>query len=164
MNKRKITKNAQVQMGETIAIMFVFFLLIIVGVVFYVRISTTSTYRTSAEQFERQSVEITQTISFLPELQCSESNVVTPNCFDFYKMEAMSQLVNDPKVRAFYLRDLGKATVYINTVYPEEANFTVYDNHDTNYTDASLTHIPISVYDSVNDKYNFGVMVVTIYR
>ena len=151
-------------MGETIAIMFIFFLLLIVGLVFYVRISTTTTIREGGEQFERRAIEITQVISFLPEIQCTESNVVEPGCFDLFKLRGMANLVNTPGFYSFYARDFGKATIKIFEIYPNQDNFTVYDNNDGNYSEASDTNVPISIYDAESDTYEFGVMRITVYR
>ncbi|MFC1723967.1 hypothetical protein ACFL0V_07565, partial [Nanoarchaeota archaeon] len=88
MNYKKTCKKrkAQIKMGETIAILFIFFILLVVGAVFYMNIARSSMKKDIQESYDLKAIELAQVISFLPEVQCTESNVVRASCFDLYKI------------------------------------------------------------------------------
>ena len=148
-------------MGETIGILFIFFMLIVFGAIFYVRIKSVSVTREIAEFQDVRSVELAQTISFLPEFQCTELNVVQPGCFDLQKMKAMQQIFEAN--RGFYLRELGQIKINVSQIYPPGPNIVPYDNSPGNYSSSSVSNIPISLFDVAKNKYYLGVMTVTVF-
>ncbi|MBI4739178.1 hypothetical protein HY772_06500 [Candidatus Woesearchaeota archaeon] len=158
------SRKSQLKMGETVAILFIFFILLTIGAVFYFNIKRASVTREGSEQFELKAVEITQSISFLPEAQCTESNVVKASCFDLYKLIALASLKNDPKIVRTYEREFGQSALTIRQVYPPGANYTIYENPPPQFNDASTTNIPISLYNATADRYYFGVLEVKVYR
>lgn len=161
--KRTATRKAQVKFGETIAILFIFFLLIVVGAVFYVRIKAVSVSREVTEFQDVKAVELSQTVSFMPEFQCTEVNVIEPSCFDIYKLNAMEKVAEDPLNKAFYLRALGKVSIEILQIYPPADKIVPYNNSPGNYTAASQSNVPISLFDVTEDEYYFGVLRITTY-
>ncbi len=157
-------KRSQVKMGETIAILFIFFILLIVGAVFYMNISRSTMQKEIQEAYQLQAVELAQIISFLPELQCTESNVVKASCFDLYKVIGLSKVYDDPKAFLLYSREFLNTQIRILQVYPKEANFTIYSNPKPEFTSAPVTNIPISLYNASADAYAFGVLEITAYQ
>jgi hypothetical protein len=157
-------RNAQVKMGETVAIMFVFFILLVVGAVFYMNLQRTSVAQDITAAYELRAVELAQTISFLPEVQCSESNVIRQSCFDLYKMIGLSNVSHTQKGYALYENEFGQTKVELIVVYPHNFTFTLYDNVKTNFTSAPVSHIPISLYNASSDQYYFGVLEITVYQ
>lgn len=158
------SRKAQLRMGETVAILFIFFILLVVGAVFYFNIQRSSIQREMSVNFEQRAVEITQSISFLPEAQCSESNVIKANCFDLFKLKGLGTLSEDLKVVTVYEREFGQSEITIRQLYPPGENFTVYKNPPARFVDASVTNIPISLYNATGDKYYFGVLEVKVFR
>ncbi|MBW2996772.1 hypothetical protein KY349_00355 [Candidatus Woesearchaeota archaeon] len=156
-------RRSQIKMGETIAIMFVFFIILIVGAVFYMNLQRTSVRQEIAEAYELRAVELAQTISFLPEAQCTESNVVRASCFDIYKLIGLSKVTATPKGLNVYQNDFGTTTIKLIQIYPEGGEWVLYDNPKADFTSAPVTHIPISLYNTTSDIYYFGVLEVTTY-
>lgn len=156
-------KNAQIKMGETIAIMFVFFILLIVGAVFYMNLQRATVGREIEQAYELRAVEISQLISFLPEVQCSESNVIKASCFDIYKMIGLSEMTKKPEGVNLYSREFGTTTIKLVKLYPTGGEWVLYDNQKANFTSAPVTNIPIMLYNATSDKYYFGVLEVTTY-
>ena len=164
-NKKIILGNkAQVKMGETIAIMFIFFILLIVGAVFYMNIARTSMKKDIDTSYQLKAVELSQVISFLPELQCTESNVVRASCFDLYKVIGLSKVRQDPKAFLLYSREFETTKIRILQIYPPGGNHTIYENPKPDYTSAPVTNIPISVYNASSDDHYFGVLEITSYQ
>lgn len=161
---KRFGNRAQVQMGETIAIMFIFFILLIIGAVFYMNLQRTTISRDIQAAYELRAVEISQTISFLPEAQCSESNVIKASCFDLYKLIGLSKVTQTAQGLNLYSREFGTTTIEVMVIYPSESNFTLYDNRKAEFTSAPVTNIPIMLYNTTSDKYYFGVLKVTTYN
>jgi len=154
-------KKSQMQFGETIAILFIFFMLLVVGLVFYVKIKTASVGQDISEYKDVRAVELSQTVAFLPEFQCTEMNVVEPSCFDKYKILAM-QKVSEAN-HAYYYRDLGDILIEVQQIYPFGETIVPYNSTPETFTVASQAHIPISLYDVESEKYIFGVLRITTY-
>lgn len=154
-------RKAQLQFGETIAILFIFFMLLVVGLIFYVRIKTASVGQDISEYKDVQAVELSQTVAFLPEFQCTEMNVVEPSCFDKYKILAMEKVSQNNF--AYYYRDLGNIVVEVQQIYPAGETIVPYNGTPEEFTVASKSHIPISLYDVESEKYIFGVLRITTF-
>jgi hypothetical protein len=162
-----VNRKAQIKMGETIAIMFVFFILLVIGAVFYMNLQRTTVTREISEAYELRAVELAQTISFLPEAQCTESNVVKASCFDLYKLIGLSVVSNqtlNPKGFDFYSQEFGTTTIKLIKVYPPGGEWVLFDNPKPDFTSAPVENIPISLYNATADKYYFGVLEITTYQ
>jgi hypothetical protein len=157
-------RKAQIKMGETIAIMFVFFILLIVGAVFYMNLQRSTVTREIQEAYELRAVELSQIISFLPEAQCTDSNVVKASCFDIYKLIGLSKVTATPKGLTLYEREFGTTTIKLIKMYPEGGEWILYDNRKEEFTSAPVTHIPLALYNTTSDKYYFGILEVTTYN
>ncbi|MBW2963899.1 hypothetical protein KY363_00425 [Candidatus Woesearchaeota archaeon] len=164
MANRKAGMKAQIKMGETIAIMFIFFVLLIVAAVFYMNLQRSTVTREIAEAYDLQAIQLAQTISFLPEVQCTESNVVKASCFDYYKMIGLSNVTGSAQGRMLYSREFGTSTIRLIQLYPEGPDFVLYNNSKQNFTSAPVSHIPIMLFNASSDKYYFGVLQITIYQ
>lgn len=156
-------KRAQVKMGETIAILFIFFILLIIGAVFYMNLQRTTVYRDIEQAYELRAVELSQIISFMPELQCTEANVVKPSCFDIHKMQALSQIAQSDFGLLLYDREFGETKIEILVVYPSSENILLWDKPKPGFISAPVTHIPISLFNSTSGKKTFGILEITVY-
>ncbi len=152
-------KHAQVMMMETIAILFIFFVLLIIGFMFYARISQGTALKRIEKINELDSIRVSQVVSFLPDFQCASRNIITDNCFDKYKLEAFKE-IND--VEDIYYPFFYYSTININEVYPDDSNTWEIYNKPGNGS-SSKTFIPISLYDPIDKKYSFGILEVIYY-
>lgn len=162
----KRDRLAQIKMGETIAIMFIFFILLVVGAVFYMNMQRATVSQDIAEAYELRAVELSQIISFLPEAQCTEANVVTPSCFDIYKLIGLSKVTNqslNPEAHLMYANEFGTTTIRLTKIYPPGGEWVLYDNRKPDFVSAPVTHIPIMLFNTTSDKYYFGVLDITTY-
>ena len=161
---RKLKRSAQIKMGETIAIMFVFFILLVIGAVFYMNMQRSTVTQEIEQAYELRAVELAQVISFLPEAQCTETNVVKASCFDIYKLIGLSKVSATPEGLNLYAREFGTTQIKLIKQYPSGGEWILYDNKKPSFTSAPVTHIPIMLYNTTSDKYYFGVLEVTSYN
>ena len=151
--------KAQVQIMDTISIMLIFFIIIVIGFLFYLRVSSSSQIDKLSKAQELESIRVSQTISFLPELQCSSKNIVKDNCFDKYKLD-MFKMFGTAKKDQYY-PFFYYSNITINEIYPNSGNWNIYSKigNGTSYK----TFIPILLYNPITKTNAFGILTVQSY-
>jgi len=160
-------KKAQIKMGENIAVLFIFFILIALAMVFYMRLQNSQLKTLSNEDLAKKAIYISQRISYLPELQCSKENVWDEGCFDKYKIIAMSEMQAETQNRLYYFDSFGYANITLQ-IYnldgaPEDNYYAIYTVYK-NYTQKPTFYFPFSVYNAVEEKKHFGILKIEIYK
>lgn len=150
-------RHGQVKFGENIAIMLVFFILLAMGLLFYGAWQRGTIKETIHEQFTKEAIRIALTVSYLPEVVCSQDNYIVENCFDEYKVSALSKLLDpqspqyDEKVFLMYEQLFHESRVTIEKIFPldEREIMYLYDNApaDDAYTEVIPTFVPVIVKD-----------------
>ena len=74
-------------MGETIAVLLVFFMLLFFGIFFYANMERKNIQERLETMEEKRSIDISQTIAFLPELKCTAENITKSLCIDKLKKD-----------------------------------------------------------------------------
>src|SRR3989338_9432908 len=115
MNK-KTGKKSQIQMFETIAVLFIFFILIGIGAIFYVRVYKSNLDITKYGYSQSKSVAIAQRAMFMPELQCSKNKITTDSCIDILKLETAISVINSNEVHYYDILEFGE--INLTQVYP----------------------------------------------
>ncbi len=154
----KMHKKSQIQMGETIAVLFVFFIFIIIGFVFYVRVIKGNIDLEREESAQLRSVGIAQRVMFFPELQCSEDNIVIENCIDILKLEAAQSLMQQNEL--YYYDLLEFSNVSLLQIYPREEYKEIYSRKIDNFKDKFVTNVPVSLYNPATKRHSFGILTV----
>ncbi len=154
-------KKSQIQTFETIAVLFIFFILIGIGAIFYVRIYKSNLEITKYEHSQSKSVTIAQRVIFMPELQCSEEKVVKDNCIDILKLEAAKNVINSNEI--YYYDLLEFSEINITQEYPSFTNvpeWTVYSRKIDKPSSSFVTYVPISLYNPTTRTYGFGILSI----
>ncbi len=151
-------KKSQIQIGETIAVLFVFFILIAIGFIFYVKVIQGNLEHEKDEASQLRSIGIAQRVMFLPELQCSEDNIITDNCIDVLKLEAAKNIMREKELYYYDLLEYSRIT--IAEIYPEESRWNIYSRETDEFSSNFTTNVPISLYNPTTRKYRFGVMTI----
>ena len=165
-------KRAQIKMTETFAILFIFFILIVLSVGFFARFQKIGFERAKAERVDLRAIETAQKVTSLPELQCSTKDIITEACFDLLKLEAFNRLVTaDPNVEGDYHDLFGYSKVEVKRVYPCTDladpltcdSWTLYDNPGEGTS--LFAPIPILLFNATSEmnKFSFGTVEVTYY-
>ena len=150
--------KSQIQIGETIAVLFVFFILLIISFIFYVRVLKGNIQSESEELSQLRSVGIAERAMFLPEVQCSEDNVIVDNCIDTLKLKSAQSVMSQNVL--YYYDLLEFSNVSISQIYPSEATWTLYSRNLEDYSNKFVTNAPVSLYDPYTRKYGFGMLTI----
>ena len=154
-------KNAQIQMMETIAVLFIFFILVVMGFVFYAKILKGNLELQKEESVQLNAIEVAQRASSLPELQCSEDNIVSDNCIDLLKLEAASGIIQQNDV--YYYDRLLFSKITVNEIYPDDNEWNLYSRPLEDFSNKITTSIPISLFNPIQNKNAFGIMTVELF-
>jgi hypothetical protein len=171
-----MTKKAQLQTMESIAVLVVFFFLIALGLRFYGQTQIQAYEELRAEFETLDSIKITNKLMSMPELVCTRMNVQDVACFDYYKAKAWER-TGDATI-GLYLREFGESTLTVEFLYPTNASsvaqaratnlskITIYNNtppiSKENPYAKKTSFVPITVY---KDRiYYFAILKIEQYN
>ena len=166
----KQNKKGQMQMMETIGVIFIFFVLILFGSIFYFKFQEISFQERQEKLLAQKAMDITLISLFLPELQCSKGiSEAEDNCVDLTKVRALqtalsgggSNFIND-----YYFNIFGFANISVTMVYPEEYTWTIYEFEKTSIDEdgnrypswdrKEVTHFVVTLRDQLAGFQNNG--------
>jgi hypothetical protein len=148
-------------MAENVTIMIVFFLLVGLGLMFYSKISRQNALSEIEKKDTLDALSVSQLVLNMPELGCSNDNVIVEGCIDKFKLMSVGSIFTLNEL--FYFDIFQFSTVSVNVLYPEAEEFVIYSRESEDLTETTLVQFPISVYDSASDLYSFGVLKVEVH-
>ncbi|MFC1801140.1 hypothetical protein ACFLZB_01655 [Nanoarchaeota archaeon] len=156
------SKKGQMRMMETMAILFVFFVLLLFGIIFYYQFQKSSIEDQRAQILSEKSIDISLRASFLPELICP--GVPTKkDCIDITKMEIFSEKAQEEYLD-YYYDILQSARITVEELYPPSSrSWVLYDQQKPNATRSINTPVPVSLFDPETEEHSFGVLKIEVY-
>lgn len=160
-------RKGQIKISETIAVLFIFFVLILFGIIFYYKYQQAAFFEKEEELLGAKAIEITLKTLFLPELICSKGAAEPEdNCFDVLKLDSVDKTFK--KYADDYYFDLfSYATISVKEVYPGDASWLLYDKPPLKITRKEPTFFVISLRDDLSDEtkaqYRLGYVEVIAY-
>ena len=165
----KPNKSAQIRMTETIAVLFIFFVLIAFGLIFYYQYQKVSFKEKQAELFANKAMDTTLKTLFLPELACSKGEAEPEaNCFDLMKLRHANQTIKD-HLADYYFDLFSYAKISVNQTYPHPELWIIYDKkpNQLNQLNSNLNYEPtffvVTLKDEIEGSYGFGFIEVGVY-
>jgi len=157
-------KQAQIKMWTTIAVLIVFFIILMFGFIFYTQIERIGLEKSQREAEARRSIAVAQVVANLPELQCSLGTVEKGVCFDLYKILAFNTVATGGDAYIHYYNMFGYANITVRQIEPAGDNITIYENIGDKKS-FTAGYIPISLYNATNKgkEFSFGVVEVKSY-
>ncbi|MBW2977588.1 hypothetical protein KY331_01965 [Candidatus Woesearchaeota archaeon] len=150
-------------MTETIAILFIFFLLVLFGLMFYSRIQNASLEREQEEDKTLKSIQIAQKVSYFPEIQCTTQAELPSGCIDIEKLESYQEIINQEQNKLYYFQVFEYSKVYVEQVYPENKTWEIYDLRRPEYKGELKIPVPVALHEPIDDTFSFGVLNINVY-
>ncbi len=157
-----MSTKSQVQMIETIAVLIVFFFLLVVGMAVYFQLQKASFKRELRGAQEQESLQLVQRALYLPELDCSFVSIQKENCFDAYKLDLFAQMLKQESVFFDYFPVFGYSEITVKSIYPEKSEKILYSNRLED-RDVIASQSPVLIYDAASSSYSFGIVEVKLY-
>lgn len=150
-------------MFETIAVLIIFFFIIVFGLSFYFVLSKSSAKKSHEKFLQLKAIQTVQRLSSLPELECVLVGVQKENCFDKLKIDAFSELLRSDKAKEWYFKIFGFSDIEIKQIFLEEKTIQLYSNklEDVGY---SFSQIPVLIFDPLLNSYSFAMMELKLYE
>ena len=148
--------KAQIKVTETTAILIIFFILLIFGLVFYSHFQKRSIKAFKDDILEKQTVINAIKVAFLPELACPNEPI--GSCIDVQKMESLKTILESDKQNLLYY-GFNKLTIKLENKINDEST-TLVEYHG-NFTKKSTFSIPVLA-KTQTGKY-FAILNITQY-
>jgi hypothetical protein len=167
-------KKAQIKMTETIAVLFIFFVLILFGIIFYYQYQKVSLVEKQQELVAARAMDTTLKVLFLPELICTKGEAEPEdNCFDMMKLRNVNKTFKEYLTR-YYFNLFSYSRISVTEVYPGNSTFILYDketpskdNETRGWTHREPTYFVVALKDDLNgtavSEYGLGYVVVEVY-
>ncbi|MGM5483639.1 MAG: hypothetical protein ACQER9_01835 [Nanobdellota archaeon] len=154
-----MNRKSQIKLFESIAVLVIFVFLLAIGMKFYTNVQLGSLEEAERKFKRLDSLKSSVVLSNLPEISCSKEGITDSNCFNLYKIKSWSDLIKeDAKFTDYYVTVLGNSMIEIQSIYPKEKTWTIYNSSVGGSYD--YTVIPITIYDSIEDQNNFGILKI----
>jgi hypothetical protein len=164
--KKRFNKKSQIHMAESIVVIVIVIVIIILGIVFWRNLEKEDIKEKARQFSDMNAIDLLNTISAMPEFQCSIREVTDTSCVDEMKLKAFTE--TDVGESAYYAELFSSAKISLNVVYPESAQGETYPIYDSgeplNYRGHDIFLIPASLYDPVEKGYKFAILNITKYR
>ena len=160
---KKMKKKAQMKMGETIAVLLVFFMLIFFGIFFYANMERRDIQERLEQMEEKRSIDISQIISFLPELKCTAENITKSLCIDKLKKDFFAQRIGS-EYPQYYSTVFSNTKIELAEIYPNPGDYLIIYEGTTS-EQYFTTYVPISLFDPTEypGRYTIGLLKITYY-
>ena len=158
-------RRAQIRMTETIAVLFIFFVLIMFGIIFYYQYHKVSLKEKQSELFATRAMDTTLKTLFMPELMCSKGTAEPEaNCFDLMKLRHANQTLQDYLVD-YYFEMFSYAKITVTRTYPAPSESWVIYEKKSDKIDSYYepTYFVVTLRDDLIGNYGFGYIEVGVY-
>ncbi len=162
-------RKAQIQTLETIAVLFIFFILLAFAMIFFASIQKSKSYSRVSELQKIESMKIAQGAINLPEISASRRGIAGVNTIDITKMTAFSKVVaeNFDLRKGIYEEKLGPSKITVMEIYPSDNEWILYDNPPLKYKSSFNYFVPVSLYnplDIPSGNYSVGLMRIEYFN
>jgi len=161
-------KKAQLQIMENVFILIIIFIIFIFAFLFYVRIQRSNQIDKIDSFKDIEFVKKAQLLSFLPELMCTDNNVIKVDCYDILKIEAFTKEISEN--RDYYDPLFGKVNITVKRYEPspdfESWNnvWNIYDNPTGENKGVREEKFFVLLRDVTTKSDYFGVLFIGLYE
>lgn len=160
-------RKGQIHLTETIAVLFIFFVLLLLGMVFYYKYSQAALEDKKEELVAARAMDSTLKAIFLPELVCSRGKAEPEdNCFDMIKLRQADKVFKE-NLNQYYFNLFSYAHISVEEIYPGKNSWTIYDKPKPDFKKKEPTFFVVALKDDLKSPgtpyYRFGYLKVVVY-
>ncbi|MBU0757179.1 MAG: hypothetical protein KKF44_03885 [Nanoarchaeota archaeon] len=163
-------KKSQLKIMESSIIILIVFFVLAIASIFFFGLHVNSVKNKMIEFENIEVIRKTQVLNFFPEIQCTKTNDMEGNCYDFYKIIAFKEQIE--KNPMYYKPLLGHLSISFRRYEPSPEisgwilpDIELYDNPKPSYKKLRKVRYPVSIRDVTEEnKDYFGVMILGVYE
>ena len=152
-------KKAEIQIQESILVIFFFIIIFIVGFILFYQFTLLG-IKNDIESYKAfTSEQLVVVIPSMGEFRCSFLGT-EDECIDIGKVIAFERLDD-----SYLKKDFGNRKIILQVVYPRERNreYEIYSNVPRRYDSKKILSSLISIYDPKEDTFKVGNLVIEEY-
>lgn len=162
-----MNRRSQIQLTETIAVLFIFFILLMVGIIFYYQYQKSAIKEKGKELAAARTIDTTLNLLFLPELLCSKGEAeAEDNCIDAMKLRS-AQVTIPEHLEEYYFSLFSFSNITVQVLYPKEEVYYLYDKKREPTKNYLPTFFVVTLRDDSlaggEPRYSYGYVEVGIY-
>ncbi len=168
------TRKAQVRMTETIAVLFIFFVLLLFGMIFYYRYQSTAIQEQKEELLAERAMSTTLRVLFLPELMCTQFTAEPiDNCIEGLKLRQLEPVdgrngVIQSHVEEYYFELFSYATITIYEVVQGDGPIPhiIYDQPKPDSKNTETTYFVVTIREQFpggKEEFHYAYIEVKVY-
>ncbi len=171
-------KKAQIRLNETIAVLFIFFVLILFGIIFFYQYQKIAIKEKQEEMLATRAMETTLKTLFMPELICTKGEAqAEDSCLDVVKLNHADETFQK-HLEDYYFELFSFAKITVQEIYPNPDHvYLLYDKEKTKvfengsidqaWTKKEPTYFVVSLKNEINpagqSQYGYGYLKVEVY-
>jgi len=140
-------KKGQMQMNESIFVIFLVTFLILIGLVFFFKYTSADIKSEALEYEEFRFRQLISVVPNMPELKCSHLGI-SDECIDLFKAEAFADL--EFEHRLFRNKEV--------VIKEDSSEVVLYD--DLGCDDVRIVSTPISLYDPIFSRHSVAELII----
>ena len=155
-------RKGQIQIQETVFVLIIFFIIILLGMVFFFQVQSANISKIYNDFQEDRFYNIIMWVQDMPELKVPDG-LGTKQCIDYYKALSFSDLSEDNKDK--YIGDFGNTEIFLKT--EEELNregVKLYSNIPLRFSNVRIINSPVCLYDERDEKHKVAYLEVKWYQ
>jgi hypothetical protein len=161
---KKIGKKADFKTMETTLIIFVFFVMLMIGFISYTQFQREGIEAQARRNTELRAIDVAELTS-RPEFRCNDYSA--QNCLDLYKIQSFSKTIkNNDEMIIHYSEIFGFSNITVKRIYPtpqQQSSIVLYEKKPNKITAKRKYSIPINIYDAVSRQYEFALLEIEYY-
>lgn len=149
--------KAQIRLTETIAILFIFFILVAIGIIFFYKYNQVAVKEKQHGLLQARALDTTLKTLFLPELQCSKADAEPEqNCMDLMKVRAAADVFGQ-HTSGYYIQLFSFSRISLHQVYPERGEWLLYEQQAPDAEgNRANTFFVVALRDIGEEGYSYG--------
>jgi hypothetical protein len=145
-------KKSQISMNEVIVVMFIFFVILLIGLIFYFKSQVSSVKSDIESVSDTELKNIMDKVTAMPELRCSQEEFKDDVCFDYNSFMSFKAFAGAEENKAYYFGLFKNSRIrleYLGGEVSVSGLFgTSYDSFGVNCVAASNIQSPVCfIYD-----------------
>ncbi|MBN2459267.1 hypothetical protein JXB28_03195 [Candidatus Woesearchaeota archaeon] len=168
-----MSKRSQMQMTESVFVVFIILIIIVMGFVMFSKFQEASIKENERMLRNIDVIKLAHRMSAWPELECSLAGTERFVCLDIVKLSILGDFINDSMHEEtysfnYYYDLLKESKVIVKEIYPPLAHpelqnrWSLYYNPGKTAT-TDTVFVPVNLYNPLSETFSMGMLEIQIY-
>ena len=163
-------RKSQLRIGETMMVMVIFFILLVIGLIFYAKVQQHLSAQEAEEYMAKRAKDMALSVSFLPEIQCTKTGTEDFDCIDKVKLEVFQKIVPNSPYSRYYRNLFSNTKISIHEIFsatsPPAQKVDLFEAviDKEAIRGSQIIFIPVTIYDPRTDQNSYGYIKLEVFN